>query len=383
MRRQALVLSLILALLISACGKNRTFEAKTEIVDGITHIHNPANPLHPDRTISLDEELLISGEDESGNIILFQPTQFLIDEDEYWYICDYQDQAIKVFDPQGNFFRSFGGKGEGPGEFRNIFGMDFLPDGRMIITDLGARRTSFFNKEGQYLSGHKWRSAYWDLHLTADSFYIINEIIIGQPTRMYVKKLDFDGHEISSFGEFIPMGVEILPRGDMVMSIVVPFRPRSIIAGDSQNQRLYHCLNDKYQIETYDSAGNIIRKIHRPYDPIPFTEKDAQEFYASHDRESPAFGEMARKIELPTSKTITNRMIVDDSGNLWIELNEKRKENNQEQTAFDIFDVEGIYWAKVWMRVIPHKILRGKVYAMIQDEEGYTTLIRFRITWSD
>lgn len=383
MRKSALIIFVILLLMVSACNQNQEFKAITEVIDGIPHITNPAIPLHPNRSIALKEDLVISEEDESGSILLYQPTQFLIDEDEYWFICDHQDQTIKVFDPQGRFVRAFGRKGEGPGEFTNIFGMDFLPDGRLLITDLGARRTSFFDKEGNYLNGHKWRSAYWDLHLTSASFYIMNEIIIGMPTSMFVKKLDLGGNEMFSFGEFIPMAVEIMPRGDTMMSIVVPFKPRSIIVGDSKNQRLYHCLNDKYLIEAYDSAGTILKKIRRQYDPVPFTEKDALEFYASHDRESPAFGEMAREIPLPNFKTITNRMMVDDAGNLWIELQEKREEKNQEQTAYDIFDPEGMYLAKVWLEVIPQKILKEKLYTMAEDEEGYTTLKRYTIIWID
>jgi len=40
-------------------------------------------------------------------------------------------------------------------------------------------------------------------------------------------------------------------------------------------------------------------------------------------------------------------MYVDDKSNLWIRTNGKKEEKNKTMTAFDIFDPNGHYYAKV------------------------------------
>ena len=77
-------------------------------------------------------------------------------------------------------------------------------------------------------------------------------------------------------------------------------------------------------------------------------------------------------------------MVVDDKGNLWIETNEEKEEQGKTYTAFDIFNEDGIYEAKVWLDSSIGLFRNGKMYTRVTDEEtGYRVYRRYRVIWSD
>jgi hypothetical protein len=201
---------------------------------------------------------------------------------------------------------------------------------------------------------------------------------------MFVKKFDLEGEELLSLGEFQPMGIKMLRSGNNNYGITLPYTPRSVLAGDPKSGLLYHCLNDSYLIETYNAEGTLFRKIDRPYDLLPFTDEDAQKYYDSFsENPNQVFVEMAKDVELPKVKTVSDFLVVDDQGNLWVGLHEEKKGEGLVLNAYDIFDPEGIYTAQVWSEFQPDLFKDGKMYTMITDAEGYRILKRFRVIWQE
>jgi hypothetical protein len=378
------LLAIAMILVTAACTPDAGFEAEIETVDGVEWVHNPATPRFPERSLTLQEELVIGGRDESGNSLLFQPTRFLVSPNDDILIFDYEDQTVKVFDRDGVFLRSFGGKGQGPGEFQNIIDMDFLPDDRILFLDTAVRRTSLFDPQGKFMRSHQWRGFHMDILLAGEGYYIVDETVFMQPPRYMVKKIDLDGGEMLSFGEFTPLGIKIVREGETTYSIVVPDLPSSKFAADPRRGRLYHCLNSEFLIDAFDAQGHLFRRIERPYTPVPFTKEDAERFYDSHDRnQDKVYGKLARQVDLPSVKTVTDYMLVDDAGNLWIQTQEKRGRDGQEHTAYDIFDPDGLYTSRVWLDSVPSLLIKGKMYSKITDGDGYLVIKRFALTWSD
>ena len=56
------------------------------------------------------------------------------------YILDYVEQEIYVFDAAGEFVRTIGGQGDGPGEFRNALGPAIAPGDTLWVADQRAPR---------------------------------------------------------------------------------------------------------------------------------------------------------------------------------------------------------------------------------------------------
>jgi hypothetical protein len=379
----AVCLGLVFGVLVCLPGcKKQTAGAKVETIEGVTYVHNPATPLHPERTVAFEEDLIYKEKDEAGEIRIYRPGRFTVDARGNIYIADDSDMAIKVFNDKGQYLRTIGRKGSGPGEFVQIADLAILPDGRLLVTDFETRRTSFFSPEGQFLSSFQWKKFFSQVHLVTDSSYTVNEMIAGEEIReLWVKTIDFNGNEILAFGKFRYPEFRILRQGQMAFSTSVPWSPESIFAGDKKRQWLYHCLNDKYLIEVYDSQGKVFRKIDRPYEP-PLVTAGTSKFESVQDRPDSPFAKLAKEMKLPGIKTVTNRMIVDSDGNLWIRTNEEKKEGDKTFTAFDILDSEGYYRARVWLDVLPIVFAGGKMYRAFEDEAtGLRQIKRYRIVW--
>lgn len=388
MKRLFFVAFMFFVVFWSAGNKSQKSEsnARVEVIDGVEYIHNTETPLHPDKTVTFVEDLSIDGEDEDGNIILFKPRLSLVDDNENIYIIETQDQVIKVFGSDGKYIKTIGAKGSGPGEFQMVTYLAVTNDGELLVTDEQAARTSFFDSSGRFLKSFQWRKRYYGFHLIKSSSYITRERAY-QGTRQfgifYVKEIDFDGKEIRSYGEFTMPEPLIVRHGKSTTYTGKPFSPQSVFTGDQDRGWLYHCLNNKYIIEVYDTSGKLFRKIDRPYEPVPFTNKDAEE-YRMRYKSSPS--EVLRKavktMKMPEVKTIVSRMLVDDENNLWIRTNEEKKEKDKILTAFDIFDSDGYYFAKSWTAFYSFGFKKGKMYRMDTDQEtGYQTLKRYKVVW--
>jgi len=370
--------------LASACTKKPP-GPEVEVIDGVEYVHNTASPFKPNVTVDFKEELSFGGDEEPKEAVLYRPRGILVDENDLIYISDYQDAMIKVFDPQGKFVRAIGRKGQGPGEFQAMTAMDFVPGGRLLVFDVQSRRTSLIDRTGSYVSGHPWRNSYFEILLTDESGYLADENVYGEERKLFVKKYDFEGNELENWGEFTPMGWKTQTRGEMTISITTPYTPQSIFAGDPVRKRLYHCRNNEYTIEAYDGPGRLVRKFGRPYDPVPFTQKDAEDYYAAFDRrDNKVISEMAREVELPKVKTVAEDIFVDDRGNLWVATNELDRSTEPPRRAYDIFSPDGYYTCRLWLDFEPGVFVRGKMYRLHSDEEtGFVRLKRYNVAWSE
>ena len=386
LRTWAVIFCLALPFCLSAC-KKRAEKARVETIEGVAYVHNPAAPLHPAKAVVFEEELAYQEKDEGGEIRLFKPGRMAVDARGLIYIQDNSDMAIKVFDQAGKFLRAIGRQGEGPGEFTYIGDIVPLPDGRLLVTDFQARRTSIFSPEGQFQVSYPWKKNYLRVHLVTEFTCTLEEGVYSEEAReRWVKTVDFAGEEILAFGKFTFPEFKMIRVGESGMiSTSVPWTPASVFAGDNMRQWLYHCPGDRYLIEVYDQKGKLFRKIDRPYEPVPVTGEDINEFKSEMtERPDSPSAKLYAQMEFPKVKHITNRMIVDGDGNLWVRTSEVKKERKKEIAAYDIFNPDGFYDARVWLDVIPSVFAGGKMYLTDEDEAtGLRQVKRFRIVWKE
>ncbi len=388
MKRTFSIIFVFLVLLWPAFGggQKSASTAKVEIINGIECIHNTGTPLHPDMTVTFVEDLSISAEDKNGNIVFVEPWLSLVDNEENIYIIERKDQFIRVFNSNGKQIKTIGAKGSGPGEFQAIYPfIAITKNGKIIVQDTRSRRTSFFDSSGRFIKSFQWRTSNSKILLIKETSFVTSAMensrdAIGQYMSMIVKEVDFDGNERQIEGEFAVSRYAPMRLGGMLVYFSEPVVTTSIFAGDQDRGRFYHCINNKYLIEVYDSSGKIFRKIDRPYKPVRFTEADASAYRAMAPNEEIRKAIMDR--EMPKEKSIVEEMLVDDNSNLWIQTNEKRTDGDKILTAFDIFDSEGNYFAKVWTAVIPSIFKKGKMYRMETDQDtGYRSLKRYKVMW--
>lgn len=384
-RRSLWLLLLVPAIIASGCRKGPDEAGgtgvRTETVDGVVLVHNPPVPLNPKKAVRFDEEMSFGAEDEGPGAV-YKPGWFAIDGRERVFIFESGEGVIKAFGDDGMFLKTIGRRGQGPGEFGQSGILEFCPDGRLLVSDFQNRRTSFFSPEGDFLTSFQWTKNASIPHLILDNAYVVQESIFDSgSSRLFLMTCDFEGAELRDWGEFVAPGMKTTVIGSGAITMSVPHSTRSVLAGDPALRRIYHCLNDAYLIEVFDADGRIFRKIDRPYERFPFTDADREE-YMARTSGSPQVVEAYKDMTWPKVKTVTERMVCDDRGFLWVATHETKDEGGSKLTAYDVFDTEGRYDARVWLGMTPQKFAAGKMYRFKEDPDtGQRVLTRYRVVW--
>jgi len=72
------------------------------------------------------------------------------------YVLDSQATTITVVGPDGEFRRTLGGPGEGPGEFRRALALAVFRDGRVVVGDAGLFVHHLFAANGEFVRRVRW-----------------------------------------------------------------------------------------------------------------------------------------------------------------------------------------------------------------------------------
>jgi hypothetical protein len=106
-------------LVIAGCAKKGDvsgWKATVEVVNGVKTVGNPETPRYGEFAFDLVEDLVIGEEKDER---YFLPGWVMIDVDEAGtiYACDSGNRRVQVFDKSGDFVRTLGRQGQGPGEY--------------------------------------------------------------------------------------------------------------------------------------------------------------------------------------------------------------------------------------------------------------------------
>ena len=178
---------------------------------------------------------------ESG-IELYMPGLFTIGSGGALYHIDTGDMKIKQFDADGFFKQSYGGLGEGPGEFMMLMDADIFRDSVLYVTDPNRQTISFFAVDSSTflysipdVNAYRYRitrsgRAYW-LTIGGDSLLgtsvgehdtrFIGTMVKGQTAADKLHML-MGGHIVSYQGDivYIPSRYPILVRFDSIGTVI-------------------------------------------------------------------------------------------------------------------------------------------------------------------
>lgn len=141
------------ALVFVGCGDERpSSRPVAEVVDsaGVAIVTSQAgDAVHG---VLASEPTLSIGTLDGAEELMFDGIVTVIRDGEgNFIVADNGAGEVRVFDPGGHHLRSFGSRGEGPGEFQSLVGAWPRADGHIVTADRRLRRVSRFNAEGTLL----------------------------------------------------------------------------------------------------------------------------------------------------------------------------------------------------------------------------------------
>jgi len=364
-RGPLLTVGILLPVFLMAAAASAQVKWKGTVVKegDVTIVKNPKEPLYKTPVLELKEDLSLGGPDAVGDDAFGQIRAVVIDDTGAIYVLDFKSVHVKVFDRNGAFLRTFGRKGQGPGEFELPLMLSFIRTSGELAVHQITRRMSFFKTDGTFLRHHLFKDLRAGRGLCDSRGYIyIMEARPGDSGSRYViKKLSPDGAVIATLAD------SPAPSGDRFD----PFMPIGWFEIDS-NDNLIYGYPETYEIQLFGgSEPKIFRRVVRDYEPVAVTAEER----AEHQKEAQGMGIV---FDFSKFHPAYRRFFLSDLGHLFVVTYEEAKDG---RAIHDVFDPEGRFIGRIPLKTFGVGIIKGKYYAVEEDEDGYQYVKRYAVTW--
>lgn len=120
-----------------------------QTVDGKKVVQNPAKPMKDATAVKMEKLWRLGGETDNEDEFFGVISDIEIDEQGNVYLLDSQLSEVKIYTKDGEFVRSMGREGEGPGEFRRPSALFFTDDGNVAVVQTIPGKIVLLTKEGE------------------------------------------------------------------------------------------------------------------------------------------------------------------------------------------------------------------------------------------
>lgn len=353
----------VFILLVSYGGQKAEWKGTIEEVDGIKVIKNPKEPIYGKEVFFIEEDLKIGEVEGDENYMFIQIRYLAVDNDENIYVADVKEMHVKVFDKNGKFLRVIGKAGQGPGEIGRIGNIQITVKNELMVNDGRNRRILYFSLDGKFIRSKDIKEIR-ALELYCDSnenYYIATPITVRPNFRYEILKYDSDMNLIATIAK-----TSEWDRTKPFYPFLLKFYYQII-----DDNCLLYGYPESYQLQIFNPAGKVIKKITREYNPVPISDAEKEEWRKSM--------ELGEKIKFPRYHSAFTYLRMDDAGRIFVRTWEKP--DSGEGRFFDIFDSEGRYIARIPLNFRPHVLKKGKIYTIEEDEDGYQFVRRYNVTW--
>jgi hypothetical protein len=368
-----LISAALTAGLLGSAGRAQKAGWKAKILteDGVRVVVNPAEPLYPDITLDVVEELRI-GKEGDDRTQFYRIRDIHADPQGNIYVDDYSNGRVQVFDAQGDFLRTVGRPGQGPGEFENPTLIRFGGrEGLLHVMDR-FQRINLFDGQGLYIrSIMPERSLPNYFPDAADGFVAVmrtgsdKDLTSGHA----LCRLDANGKTRAVLAEF-PSNLHMERRGEGTLVVSTGYE-MTLYAAPLAGQGLVYGHSKDYELVVLGPEDRKVLVIRKDEPRPEFTSKEK--------------GDLGRFPGLKM-KPYFFGILTDLEGRIYVQrnMNSRGKRNYgpiaTEDIRFDVFSPEGIYLFRADLPPNTRAIREGLVYSYFVDEDqGLEYAQRFRI----
>jgi hypothetical protein len=339
-------------------------------------VANPKEPMFSDNVLSLDEELAIDTNETDKTEEMFQTIVSLaVDDDDHVFVLDKKAGNVKVFDQYGKFLKTIGRKGDGPGEFKAPDRCVLAPNNDLYIHDTENWKMHVFDANGTFRRQIPVRMPFFEgPKFTSKGEMVASHGVLGEELFFILKKFDTDMDPIVSFAT-IP--IQKPPRVHVFV-----YYTASDLKWDvsSRDEVIWGVMTSpKYELFVHDAEGEYIRKITKEYNPVRLSKKEYEKLMTKWFGKVPTSAQW--DLVIPPNYPPFQGFLCDDDGHIFV----KRfvEVDRSEKHYFDVFDEEGRYIANITLDInFQFGIFKNKkFFAIAEDEEGFQTVRRYKVTW--
>ncbi len=356
--------------------------------DGVRIAVTRGGPRYQEPLFRFEVELTLQEDPDRPESMLFRPGTIQRGDDGCFYVLDGGDCRIVVFDTDGRYLRSFGRKGDGPGEFRSLNLLRFTGD-VMTIFDFSLRRTTCIRTDGTLLDTYRAPGA-------------------GSPSGS-VERLDDGGFVLFPMADYedepddpvIDYSAERIvvtaAAGDTLCDLQTPFVPwgyeyrtgsssgahRMEFVGSPElffvpGRGILMSTGVEPELSWFNTSGEVIERIVLDLEPEPVTAQEreqirlrAQEDYERSREQRPDHAKaVLDALQIPEVKAFWEGVIVDDAGFYWLRVPELYSADQPwPGSLFLVLSPEGEYLGHTRRPIGYGTFRNGRFMGIVSDEE--------------
>lgn len=355
-------LTLAAGLATFACGRNEIPTPQPSVTDsaGVRITTTTATPESlPVWTLETEPRRVLTGM-ETGDETAFAflgPVRFL--SNGGLVVGDVASSRLIVYDAPGTFVRFLGRRGDGPGEMRRLESITVKPGDTLTTFDPGLRRLSIWHSDAGFLrsvnlaDGGSLESFPVDAWPWRDSLIVVFQLsttpldsvppasgVRRWPTRAHLSFRDVSGRILQTSPSFDASYTGLDERGDLRL----PFSNRPFVA--LSRDRIYFGSGDAFHVtyldSTFSNAGDIRwprRNESLSREEVERVRSEAVALISRRPLPPNLFAKNFDSDILPASRPSIGRVLVDESGSLWIERFEATRMGTAVQVPGDQWSI--------------------------------------------
>ncbi len=248
------------------------------------------------------------------------------DSADSFYLFDYFDNTIKKYNSNGEHLMTFGGKGQGEGEFTHLTGIRNVGDRLLAVDSVGLLS---FNRDGHFLS----KNSFAEEVLTEYPAIFYEGDYVGQQIHASELKIiltfrsssgeEYDRIAFYDIREFFP---EIEEGEDFFLSNE---HARSYRYALNQNEDIFWTASDDFKIYRYHEGKSVV-VISEEYSPIPYPAENKEAMLEKKAKIKPPLF-----LYVPDFYQLIFHLLVGPEGDIWIYL------KSMEKTGFLRYSAQG------------------------------------------
>jgi hypothetical protein len=155
-------LALLTILLVAACGAagpagESAWRVGADTAGGVLRVVNQPPHAEPAPTLEAEEEWRLGTVEGEGPTSFGLIRSVAVLPDGRFAVADDQAEEVRLFDPAGQYLRTFGGKGAGPGELQGMQGVHVDHEGLLRVAEQRNARLSVFHPESGFVRSYPLR----------------------------------------------------------------------------------------------------------------------------------------------------------------------------------------------------------------------------------
>lgn len=268
-------------------------------------------------------------------------------------VLDMGNRRVLRFGPDGVYLGSFGGPGDGPGQFATPLFLEVAGD-RIYVLDSALNRVTAFDTAGVFLSRFEIDLAglagTTPLFVAGgpDELYVAGEPVpflteVRDTGQAVIYRMNKSGAIVDTLALFLPSSWRRIQDAGGRSSFAKPrLAPTPRLSARPGVAAL--ALGAQYMIEIRNPAGQLVRRVARQYDNVAVTPEIRDSVLNELSKAPDALPREALEL-VPFAPVIpaVESVVMDDRGRLWVDVFAR------EVTRRDIFDAEGQFLGPLYL----------------------------------